>query len=1119
MSKLSLLAASLALFASALLGQTTQGRITGTVLDSTGATVASADIVVKNSGTGQTFQAISGDAGVYSVNNLPLGTYVLELRKDGFKSVSRSNLVIDVNTALTVDLTLEPGSVTDKITVDAAASVIQTESAAIGNSRYEVQLKSLPVIVREIQTLVSQTAGVPAGSTDIVGGTFNQGGRSAMAVGSDGASVSSFQTTAWPAVDGIGRRADLSIPSIDAIAEVKFLSGGTNAEFSQPTQVIIASKGGANDFHGSAFEFYRSGGMGARRWEDAVRTSFVRHQFGGTLSGPIKRDKSFFFASMDNFRHTATQSLNVRYPTAAERAGDLRSFQRRVDAAGRPAPVNPLDPLNAGAPFPNSTIPTNRLSPVSLELLKSIPEGPAPAGLVADFNANYFKPLKDNSEKYDLRWDHNFSAADRFFTKATIARLDQASRYAGDVPGPIGASAKLQWNQTVAATWTRILNPTSLLNLQFSYRNLPFKNTPTGGDTQFPVAIRDVNPQAPFAGPPAIAIGPNAVGIGVLFDRLLFNFSADYGWGFDPTYTKNLGRHTIKAGFSYLQGWKTTELASPPYGRFTTASDFNNARSTTSASGDAFADFLLGYPNSTDVTIGEYGGFQTKRNFSLFLQDDWKVTTRLTLNYGLRYDHYGYWTEQFGRAAVADMQTGKILIPDGSRALVHPAFQRFSDRFVEASERGLPNTFLQPNRLDFTPRAGFAYRLRENTVLRGAFGVYNVDNNISEYRGQVNVAPFIRRANLSRSLLLGQGVDVNSLYTFQNPTANSSAAGADTQLTTLDGFNPSYPTMKTIAWNFTLERQLGRALGLRGTYAGNRTINLSRSVAVNGCIPGATECLARTAGDPSARRWQQFNLAAGQRFGDGVATYHAMELEATRRLSNGLFLNANYAYAKILRLAYAASNPIADPQWNYDRGPLPGQPAHVFHLNFVYELPFGPGRSFLSSRSVASTLLRNWQFSGLATWQSGEYLTITSPNGQTPTGATVNRADRIADGRLDQSGRSRNDMAFEWFARSAFAQPAFVNASATRPTRQFGSSAIGAITGPRFFNYDMTVSRAFVFKERYRLQMRGELFNPFNVPMLGAPDTSVVSPTFARIRTSNPNYTPRNLQLGLRLDF
>jgi hypothetical protein len=278
---------------------------------------------------------------------------------------------------------------------------------------------------------------------------------------------------------------------------------------------------------------------------------------------------------------------------------------------------------------------------VAAELFKLIPDAPQP-GRLTDFNAVYIKPQFDNSEKYDGRFDYNISEKNRFFARGTIARLDQASRYSGDVPGTHGASTKNQWNQTFATNWTSLLNTSTIAVLQFSYRNLPFRNIPSAGDQPFAIPINDVNPEPPYAGPPAVAIGNNGLGISPLLDRLLFNVSEDYGFTFDPNVTKMIGSHTLKAGFTYLHGWKTTENASPPYGRFTTASDFYSARSTTSATGDAFADSLLGYPSTTDVTIGDVGGFHKKTNWHMFFQDDWKVTSRLTLNLGLRYDNFGF---------------------------------------------------------------------------------------------------------------------------------------------------------------------------------------------------------------------------------------------------------------------------------------------------------------------------------------------------------------------------------------------------------------------------------------------------------------------------------------------
>ncbi|HTM52090.1 MAG TPA: carboxypeptidase-like regulatory domain-containing protein, partial [Bryobacteraceae bacterium] len=279
------------------------GKITGVITDSSGAAIPDVTVTATNAETGETRRAVTNSTGTYVLTLLPVGDYSLEARKDGFKSAARSGIRIDVNSAPTLNLGLEVGNVTEKVNVTGVAPTIDTESQAIGNSRYEAQLKNLPIIVREVQALVGQTAGVPYGTTDTVGGNFAQGGRSAMQVLADGAQLNPFQTTAWPAIDGIGRRADLTIPGVDAIAEVKWITNGGSAEYAQPTQVIVASKTGTNQLHGSLFEFYRSGGLGARRWEAANRESFVRHQFGGTAGGPIKKDKMFFFVGADVFRH------------------------------------------------------------------------------------------------------------------------------------------------------------------------------------------------------------------------------------------------------------------------------------------------------------------------------------------------------------------------------------------------------------------------------------------------------------------------------------------------------------------------------------------------------------------------------------------------------------------------------------------------------------------------------------------------------------------------------------------------------------------------------------------------------------------------------------------------
>jgi hypothetical protein len=1096
-----------------LWAQQASGRITGAITDASGAVVPEVSVSAVNAQTGERRNATTNASGVYVLSQLLVGDYKIEAHKEGFKTVSREGIRIDVNGSPTLDLQLEVGNISDRVTVTAAPPTINTENPAVGSSRYQAQLENLPVTVREIQSLVGQTAGVPYGTTDTIGGNFQSGNRSAMQVLADGVQLNPFQTTAWPAIDGIGRRADLTIPSVEAIAEVKWVTNGGGAEYAQPTQVIVASKAGSNELHGNAWEDYRSGGFGARRWEAAQRESFVRHQDGGTLGGPVRKNKMFFFGGVDVFSHTLGALINARQPTAAERAGDLSALLLRTDASGKLSPVTVYDPLS-GHPFGGNIIPQNRISPVSAELLKLIQPAAAPAGSISGFNTVVFKPEYDKSQKLDARWDYNAGDKTRLFARTTIAHLDQASRFAGTVPGPYGYTTKKEWTHTVSANATRILNPSTVATFQFTLRSEPFKNMPSGGDATFGVPIGNLTPKPPFAGPPAILIGSNGLGVSDLFDRLLFNYSADYGYTLDPSITRTIQNHTVKAGLTFLRGYKTQELASPPYGRFTTVSDYNNPKSTVSATGDAFADFLLGYPSATDVTLGPAGAYLSKTNFAGFVQDDWKITPKLTLNFGLRYDRFGFFEEMNKRAANGDFSLGKIVIPQGSEGLIQPAFQQYSTLFVTTDQVGLPGTFAHANNLDFVPRLGFAYRLRPGLVVRGGFGIYSVDITHNEFTDQYNKPPFIYRAQLSRSLLSSQGVDVNSLYTFQNPTANGSTASATAALAGIGGFTCHYPTQKSNAGNLTIEKDLGGGASLRATFSTNETRNMSRTVQVNACAPGPIQCISRPAGDPSVRKWPLFNIDFGQHTTGGFSNYQSGEAEFTKRFSGGLLFDVNYAHSRLLALAFAATNPVAAPSWSYDYGPVSAQPNDVFHWNYVWEIPVGKGRHFGSHMTgLVNELAGGWLLSGLGTWQGGVPLTVTAASGQTPSGAATNRADRIGSGSIASPTPQ------QWFAVADYRLPAAVDPNVSRPVRQFGTAGIGTAYGPRLFSYDMTLQKSYAIGERYKLRLRVQAYNLFNHPVLGNPDVEATNSTFGTIRSSNTNYTPRSLQLGARVDF
>ncbi|MGH7490107.1 MAG: hypothetical protein ACREMY_31545, partial [bacterium] len=321
------------------------------------------------------------------------------------------------------------------------------------------------------------------------------------------------------------------------------------------------------------------------------------------------------------------------------------------------------------------------------------------------------------------------------------------------------------------------------------------------------------------------------------------------------------------------------------------------------------------------------------------------------MNFGLRYDRFGLFAPSDNRAANGDAALGKIIIPAGSQSLIQPAFQPYANLFVEANQVGVSNAFQIPSNLDFAPRFGFAYRIQPQFVVRGGFGLYNNDTSYNEMGDIINSPPFTYRARLSRSLLIPGGVDVNSLYTFENPTSNGSTAAAASALSAIGGFNPQYPTQKAYEWNLTAERQLTSTIALRLSYVGNLGRNLAREVQMNACVPGPVVCLSRPASDPTARLYPQFSTSFGQHTEGGNSNFNAGEIEISKRFSNGLLFDANYSYSRLFGYQYVATNPLVAANWSYDYGPISAQPYNVFHFNHVYELPFGRGRRFARNLS------------------------------------------------------------------------------------------------------------------------------------------------------------------------
>ncbi len=1111
------------LFAAVALSQQV-GGVSGLVSDTSGAVITGAQVKAINIATGVVSTVETTSSGTYALPTLEVGQYMLEISKPGFSTVRQPDITININSALTVNISMSVGNVSQAVTVTGAPPTIDTENAELGNYRFSTQLENLPLIVREVQTVVGQTPGVPygtgvkvAGDTDTVGGTFNPGGssRSAMVVLSDGTQLNSFQTTGYPAIDGIQRRADLPVPNIDTISEFKLVTNGSSAQYSSPVAIIIATKPGGNELHGSAYDFYQSGGLSAHVWSIAKPQSYVRQQFGGAATGPIKKDKLFFAAAAEEFSFDEVSNTNVRWPTQTELSGNLSELSNPTQIK---TPEYIYDPLT-GQPFTNNTIPSNRISAVTTALLQLIPAAPTPSTLTA-FNAVSSKPEYDQSQKYDGRIDWDPNPNNLIFGRTTIGRINQASVFKGTVPGNYGFEVKNYYTQVFTASWTHILNSTSLFKLTFSRRSEPFQNTPTYGSTAFSVPIQEVIPSPPFAGPPAVTNGSDGAGLSDLYDRDFLNFSQDNDYQFSPMYQKTFGKHAFATGLFYLYGHKAEDLGAPPWGQYTTASNYNTSptkysSSATSATGDAFADLLLGLPGTTDVTVGTAGGYLAKTTWALWAQDDWKIARNLTVNLGVRYDHLGYFYPTDGRGSNSDFATGQIVVPDGSQSQINPAFSSYSNEFITASQAGVARGFTNPDNLAFAPRIGFAYRLQPSFVIRGGFGIYDNDFNYSAFSAEVNDPPFTYQAKLTRALLSAIGINVNTGYSFQNPSANGSSAAASSALAGFAGFNPHYPVQRAYEFNLTAEKQIG-VYSFTASYVGNLGSNLDRQILVNACPPGPTLCTAVTAGSSGARKWSQFGTTFGENSGEGTSNFSAGNVEASRHLSHGILIDANYSWSKLLALQYIASNPVVSPDWSYDYGPVSNQPYQVLHFNYVYQVP--TLRKIAGSNSTVNTLaseiLGDWKFAGVGTWQSGQPLTVLAGTGYSPTDATSNRADRTCGGNL------ANKSLGEWFNTSCYSVPALISPSAPSATQQFGTAGIGTVIGPRWFSFDANLQKPIQIREGMTLELRVEAINILNHPDYATPDVTVSDGAlFGQIRSASANYIPRAFQFGGRFDF
>ena len=1049
--------------------------VLGVVADPSGAVIPGAKVTVTNLDTGFAKMELTDASGDFEILALPIGQYSVTVSMGGFKSWKVEKLVLEIGQRSRLSPVLQMGNVDQQVVVQGIAEQIQTESAAAETVIQQKQVTDLPLDGRNVVQLVGLAPGMQYAGQ--VGGQFGAE-RGSYVVGSGVASgQTQFQLDGSNANGSMDEGA-IAIPSIDTIAEFNVQTSNFSAENGRfPLQVLVATKAGTNQYHGSAWEFARNSAFSAENYfapPNSAIPKLIQNQFGAAGGGRIIRDKTFFFGSWELLRVRQEQIFNNVVPTPAMLGGDF---------TGR----NPIFDPTTGQQFPNNRIPSGRIDSAATYFFPY---------WLASTTGTYraVEPIIDDTSSGTARIDHELTANQHIYGR--WVRYGSPNTFYNYTPAGAETNNTIQQSYTLNYAYT--ISPTALFSLNGGFQES--HNTfvsPGVGVTNLDTAAGIsgfTNPaQQAFAGLPGVsATGLTGFGLPWGVDGRLWSHS----WNGTTSMNLVRGKYLIDFG---LQGDIRSVYGN--HASFASRGNFNfNGQYTAQGvgTGDGFADYLLGLVSSAsrNFPLAPFG-VQRAPYAATFVEDTYKVTHKLTLNLGLRYD---YWYEKqllYGNGATFDPQIGKVVAGVDASGDVNLTAQAAAPYFaaatagewVPADQVGVPAGLFKANGY-FSPRVGISWNPYKDTVIRGAYGIFT-----SSFQG-----------NISASSIVGP-----PYWSYETP---SYSTGSMQQWETafpaaLNDFGPSsvaspawdVKSQKLHEWNLSVQRSLPFHSALTLSYVGNRLYD---------GIAGDQHYDAVPAGNYP-------NLQAALPYPDltnitvyrnmGQSWYNALQAKWERRMTNGLTFTGSYAFSKLMLNNMAAGGPYNSVQpltpTGYTRGRSPSDVRNLLTVNSVYELPVGRGRKYFSGMNlIADTILGGWELSGIFSYASGAPLTFDAP------GATLgNGYDTRPNLVAGQSLHVSNPSAKLWFNPNALTAPA---------PYTYGNSGMGIFEGPSSRQLDASLIKNFRFREGTYLQFRFEAFNVPNVVNLGAPDTSINDGTTGEIFGAG---APRELQFGLKLIF
>ena len=1052
--------------ASELHAQVATGTILGNVKDNTGAGVPGAQVTATNLGTQVSRTTVTDAEGQYSLPLLSVGNYKLDVTLSGFKNFVQTGILLEVGRNARVDAVIEPGRIEEVVSVVADAPLVETNTAALSRTVGQNEVLNLPLVNRDLYSLLSITGGVTSNdNSNSLGGpeqlTTINGSQKAQT------GTVSFQLDGGNNTAGL-RGTGNPAPNPEAVQEFRVITNSYSAEYGRyPAGVVdVVTKSGSNEIHGAAFEFFRNEKLNAKRWAPpggtSARDPLDRNQYGAAGGGPLRKDKTFFFASYSGLRQEETYYRNTAVvPTDRERAGDFSQ-----------SAIKPRDPLT-NATFTGDLIPTSRLDAAALTIQTQF----VPAANLANNFFEVRRPDPLDTDEATFKFDHYLSpthsiAVGYFFL---TGKDTQPLSGTGNIPWVDRDFEWKQHNVNIADTWT--LGPSTINQARVTYMRQ------FGGRVNNPTtSLGDLNSKFTIQGDPTLP----RLTVSGYFTGQTSIAGPDAGSNYiavKDSLSVNHGDHAFKFGGEVWYEKIVHDTLLDNYGVFA----FNGSKT-----GNAYADFLLGLPSTmtqdAPVRKTDNGSY-----ISLFAQDDYRIHARVTLNLGVRYDL------QF---PFVDPENRKLAFVPGEQSQVSPNAPL---GLLFPGDPGISRGIVKTDMNNIAPRLGLAWDPKGDgrMSVRAAAGVFYGSITGNEWNTTADNQPFTVRQSFPTVKTLSDPYGnlpggVSPFPFVYDPASPRFTLPAQV-------FGPSLDFVWPYAYqmNLTIEKEIFDRFSVTASYVGALGRNLPASVDRNYPVFGA----GATTANVNARRPYMPGVIGQARVLESTFTsdYHALQLSAERR---GLRFSskAYYTFGKALEdLDYQGGGLPAVQNSNrieLERGRTSADRRHSFVLSGIWRPDY-----FSDSKPVVKMLLNGWTVSTIITLQSGSPLTISSGQDRNLDGITTDRADLVGDPHLD-SGRSRDELIAQWFNIAAFAQPAL---------GQDGTAGRSIIDGPGYRNVDLGLFRDVGLGGGTRVQVRVEATNIFNTVNLQNPDTSLsAAATFGRIRSARDM---RRIQLGARFSF